>query len=192
MNASFSKRIYTIPLFIKDINNLSKNITHMREAKHSNLISRSFAEKIMLVVTGVNGCRYCSYGHSKAALAAGIPENDLKKLLAGEIGDFPENEAVALTFAQHYAESHCEPDPIAYQRLLDYYGEETTQAIIAYLRMITFGNLYGNTFDALISRFSGKPACGSSIWNEMGVLLGVIIFIPVVLLSQLLQNLFPK
>jgi len=187
MKASFSKRIYTLPLVLEDMNHLFSNIEHMRRAKHSQLISRAFAEKIMLVVTGVNGCRYCTYGHSRAALAAGIPTDDLKKLLAGEIGDFPEDEAVALTFAQHYAESCCQPDPVAYQRLLSYYGEEKTPAIIAYLRMITFGNLYGNTFDAFISRLKGKPASGSSLWNELGVILGAFIIIPFALLSGLLR-----
>ena len=32
--------------------------------------------------------------------------------------------------------------------------------------MITFGNLVGNTFDALLSRFAGKPAPGSSLDME--------------------------
>ncbi|MBN1538281.1 MAG: carboxymuconolactone decarboxylase family protein [Anaerolineales bacterium] len=192
MNSVFSKRIYTIPLLFQDINHFSENIEYMRYARKSQKISKAFAEKIMLVVTGVNGCRYCSYGHSQAALAEGVPEDELKKLLEGEIGDFPEHEAVALLFAQHYAESHGHPEPTAYQRLLSYYGEETTKSIMAYLRMITFGNLYGNTFDALISRLRGKPASGSSLWNELGVLLGVIVLIPYILLSQLMQYLIPK
>lgn len=189
MNTAFSKRIYTLPLLVNDISSLFDNIEHMRHATRSRRISKDFAEKIMLVVTGVNGCRYCTYGHSKAALAAGISADDLKKLLVGEIGDFPEDEAVALIFAQHYAESHCQPDPVAYQRLLDYYGEQTTKDILAYLRMITFGNLYGNTFDAMISRFLGKPASESSIWSELGIIFGVIVLVPWALLSHRLRNL---
>jgi hypothetical protein len=42
------------------------------------------------------------------------------------------------------------------------------------LRMITFGSLLGNTFDALLSRIAGKPAAGSSLWNELSVLFGVL------------------
>ncbi len=128
----------------------------------------------MMVITSVNGCRYYSYGHARAALAAGIPEAELQKLMALELGTFPENEAVALSFAQHYAESCCNPDPAAWQRVRSYYGEEAANDIMTYLRMITFGNLLGNTFYAFLSRFSGKPAPGSTLWSELGVLLGAI------------------
>jgi hypothetical protein len=94
--------------------------------------------------------------------------------MALDLETFPENEVIALTFAQHYAESCCHPDPAAWERLATYYGAETANDILAYLRMITFGNLFGNTFDALLSRITGKPAPGSSLWSELGVLLGAI------------------
>ena len=108
------------------------------------------------------------------ALAAGVSETELQNLLALDLGTFPAHEVTALTFAQHYAEANCQPDPTAWQRVVTYYGEETAQDILAYLRMITFGNLLGNTFDALLSRFAGKPAPGSSLWSELSVLLGVV------------------
>lgn len=43
--------------------------------------------------------------------------------------------------------------------------------ILAYIRMITFGNLLGNTLDAFFSRLAGRPAPGSTLWDELGVLL---------------------
>ena len=128
----------------------------------------------MLVVSSVNGCRYCCYGHSQAALAAGVSEEELQSLLALDLETFPIHEVTALTFAQHYAEFNCQPDPTAWQRVVTYYGEKTAHDILAYLRMISFGNLLGNTFDALMSRIAGKPAHGSSLWGELSVLLGVI------------------
>jgi len=174
MDGTFKKRIYTFPTFRADVHQIFDHIDNLRQAARSGRVSKAFAEKIMLVVSCVNGCRYCCYGHSQTALAAGVSETELQSLLALDLGTFPANEVTALTFAQHYAEADCLPDPSAWQRVVTYYGEETAQDILSYLGMITFGNLLGNTLDALISRIAGKPALGSSLWNEVSVLLGVV------------------
>lgn len=172
--SSFTKRIYTIPTFKADVCQIFDHIDELRQAARGGRVNQAFAEKIMLVVSAVNGCRYCSYGHSQAALAAGVSESELQRLLALDLGAFPENEVIALTFAQHYAEAQGQPDPTAWQRVVAYYGEETAKDILAYLRMITFGNLLGNTFDALLSRLAGKPVADSSLWNELKILLGAV------------------
>lgn len=185
MQRVFNKRIYTFSTFVSGVQEVFDHMGDLRVAARSQRVSKAFAEKIMLVVTGVNGCRYCSYGHSRAALAAGVPAAELEKLLAGELGNFPEEQAVALAFAQHYAESKCQPDPAAWQRLVEYYGAETASDMLAYMRMITFGNLFGNTFDAWLSRFAGKPAPGSSFLSELGVLLGSLVIIPAAMIRRM-------
>jgi AhpD family alkylhydroperoxidase len=189
---TFAKRIYNLPAFREDVRQVFAHINDLREASRGKRISKAFAEKIMLAVTRVNDCRYCAYGHMRAALAMGVPEAELQKIMIGELGGFPEREAVALTFAQHYAESCCQPDPAAWQRLVDYYGIETAQDIQAYLRMITFGNLFGNTFDALLSRLTGKPASGSSVWSELGVILGGFVIVPFGIIARLFNRLRPN
>ncbi len=186
MNQGFSRRIYSWASLRPAVKDVFGHMDDLRRAANGGRVNKAFAEKIMLAVTRVNGCRYCNYGHSRAALAAGVSAAELRSLLAGELSVFPENEAIALAFAQHYAETCCQPDPEALQRLVEYYGSATAQDILAYLRMITFGNLYGNTFDALLSRMVGKPAPGSSLWSELGVLLGVFLLIPIELLKKIL------
>ena len=187
MDTTFNKRIYTFAAFKADVCRIFDHMDELRRASRDGRVDKAFAEKLMLVVSSVNGCRYCCYGHSKAALAAGVSQEELHKLLALELGDFPAQEATALAFAQHYAESKCRPDPAARQRMVEVYGEETAQDILAYLRMITFGNLLGNTFDALLSRISGRPAPGSSFLNEISVLLGVFWLPPSRLAWRLLK-----
>ncbi len=188
MKTPFNKRIYTFPAFKADVQQIFDHIDNLRQAARGGRVSKAFAEKIMLVVTAVNGCRYCNYGHSQAALAAGVSDAELKRLLALELGDFPIEEATALTFAQHYAETACQPDPEAWQRAVTCYGQDTAQDILAYLRMITFGNLLGNTFDALLSRMTGKPAPGSKLRDELGVLLGVFWMPPSRLIIQVFKR----
>jgi AhpD family alkylhydroperoxidase len=174
LNPSFNKRIYTYPAFKADVQLIFDHIDDLRRAARGGRVNKAFAEKIMLVVSSVNGCRYCCYGHSRAALAAGVSEAELQSLLALDLGTLPLYEVTALAFAQHYADANSQPDPDAWQRVVTYYGEETARDILAYLRMITFGTLLGNTFDALLSRIARKPVAGSSLWSEMGVLLGVV------------------
>jgi AhpD family alkylhydroperoxidase len=169
----FSKRIYIYATFKADTQRIFDHFDGFHQAVRSGRVSKTFAEKIMLVVTQVNGCRYCNYGHSRAALAAGVSETELQDLLALEFKAFPIYEVTALNFAQHYAEANGQPDLEAWQQVVTYYGEDTAHDILAYIRMITFGNLLGNTFDALLSRIKGNPAGGSSLWSELSVLLGV-------------------
>lgn len=174
LNRTFNKRIYTFPTFKADVRLIFDQMDDLREAYRSGRISKAFAEKLMLVVSQVNGCRYCCYGHSRAALAAGVSESELQSLLALDLEISSPSEITALTFAQHYADTNGQPDPSAWQRLVAYYGEESAEDILAYLRMITFGNLLGNTVDALLSRLVGNPATGSSLWGEVSVLVGVV------------------
>lgn len=178
-NTVFERRIYNPSTFTETMRDIFDHLKDLRGAVRGKQVDGKLAEKIMLVVSRVNGCRYCIYGHSRAALASGVSEEELHTLLSGDLGIFPREESVALTFAQHYAESREHPDPVAWQRLVDCYGLQTARDILAYLRMITMGNLLGNTFDALLSRLVGNPAPKSSLWSEIRVLFKALFVFPV-------------
>jgi AhpD family alkylhydroperoxidase len=119
------------------------------------LISPAFRERLMMVVTEVNGCRYCSYYHAREALKSGISSAELHDFLAGHIpAETLPDEYVALIYAEHWAETDADPDPEAVQKLIETYGEEKAAAIDMLLRMIRAGNLLGNTADYLLYRLS--------------------------------------
>ncbi len=52
------------------------------------------------------------------------------------------------------------------EKLFEFYGVKTASHIILIIRMIFFGNLSGNTFDAFISRLQGNKAPNSNIIFE--------------------------
>jgi AhpD family alkylhydroperoxidase len=108
----------------------------------------------MLAVTAVNGCRYCSYFHTKQALKSGIPPLEINRLLLGDIDACPEEEATALMYAQHWADSDAHPDLEIARKIQQTYGVEKAEAIHLMLRMIRIGNLMGNTLDYLLYRIS--------------------------------------
>jgi AhpD family alkylhydroperoxidase len=167
---AFAKRIYTPRSLLADLRGILAHSQDILSAMHSQRVDHAFVEKVMLAVTAVNGCRYCSYGHARAALASGVSQEEVDLLLSGEVGHVGPEEAPALFFAQHYAESNGHPDPEMVQRLVETYGPEKARDIQAYIRMITMGNLTGNTFDALLSRLRGRPARDSSLGSEMATL----------------------
>lgn len=174
----FRKRFYTLERFRADVAEVLAHWPQTRAAMRSGRVSKPFAERIMLAVTQINGCRYCQYGHARMALNAGVSQAEIEALAAGDLHQMPLEEQTALLFAQHFAETEGHPDPAAWQRLVDTYGAQTAADILAYIRLIMVGNLYGNTVDALLSRLAGHPAADSSSWAELRVLLWSIFGLP--------------
>lgn len=155
MKREFRRRIYASPgEWLNDLGYIMSRRAMIRRAMRQ-LIPVEFRERIMMVVTEVNGCRYCSHFHSSQALNSGVSEEELRELLAGNIpARSPAEELPALFYAQHWAESNAQPGPQAEQHLREIYGGEKAEAIHIILRMIRMGNLLGNTADYLLYQLS--------------------------------------
>jgi AhpD family alkylhydroperoxidase len=120
-------------------------------------LTPAFRERLLLAVTSVNECRYCTWFHSRAALRSGVDAAEITALLDGRFGQAPEEERPALRYAIHWAEHDAEPDPQIRGELFQIYGSARSEAIELSLRMIRMGNMMGNTWDALLSRLgNGK------------------------------------
>lgn len=146
----FNKRLYKNPGdFFSDLWLVFKNQNLLNEIMKNAIISHAFRERLMLAVTSVNGCRYCSYFHAKQALKSGMDTQEISQLLTGDFANCPEEEAPAIIYAQHWAESNGHPDAEALQRIRQTYGTEKTEAINLVLHMIRLGNMTGNTWDYL-------------------------------------------
>jgi len=186
---SSKKRIFTLPTFVASARDLFSQPEAFHAALTPHRVSRTFVEKIMLAVTQVNGCRYCSYAHTRMALKAGVAEDEMRQLMAGQFDQSPAAEIVALAFAQHYADQAGRYDKIAWQRLEDTYGLGAAQDILMNIRLISLANLYGNTFDALLGRFAGRAVPGSRWRDELAVLMLGAIGVP---LGILITRLSPR
>jgi AhpD family alkylhydroperoxidase len=154
----FKKRFYTPRTMFRDLREILAHRAEFRDTARSGRVSRAFAEKIMMAVTAVNGCRYCAHYHTGLALREGVSPEEIANIMAADLGDFAEEEAVALAFAQHWAETAGQPDPEAERRFRDYYGHKVSADILNWMRMINFGNLSGNTLDAILWRLGIRRA----------------------------------
>jgi AhpD family alkylhydroperoxidase len=194
---TFNKRFFTLSTFAASARDLFAHLGELHTALTQHRLSHAFSEKIMLAVTQVNGCRYCSYAHTRMALQASVSELELRDLLMGEFSHIPEHELVAVLFAQHYAEQADRYEATAWQRLQDAYGAEVASDILTHIRVITFANLYGNTFDALLERLRFHPVRGSHFFDEVTVLSAGATVVPIGLLIGIIAcrfraALFPR
>lgn len=186
MTQKFTKKIYTTRLLFNDLGFLVSSTSQIRAAFKDEKIGKVFMEKIMTVVTAVNGCKYCEWFHAKQAVAVGISNEEVKNMLSLQFdADASDTEIIGLLYAQHYAETDRHPSEEMTQKLQQFYGEESAKHIILMIRIIFFGNLSGNTFDAFVSRFKGVKAQKSSFLFEfLFSLLTAPIMIPLLLLSK--------
>ena len=152
---AFNRRIYrSLPAFIIDFKAIMAQRDQMKLLMRGKLIDAAFRERLMLAVTAVNGCSYCSYAHARQALVEGVDSDEIKALQDGVVKNSPKEELPALLYAQHWAETGGNIDPVARERIIELYNEDTVQAIELTLRTIQMGNLLGNTLDYVLYRLS--------------------------------------
>jgi AhpD family alkylhydroperoxidase len=120
----------------------------------SKSISPEFRERLMLAVTEVNRCPYCSFAHTKMALQSGLKSGEIRQILQHNAQDCPETEIQAILYAQHWAETDGHPDPEFRTSMEKQYGAAKTEIIEIVLRMMRMGNLIGNSLDYLLYRVS--------------------------------------
>ena len=126
----------------------------MRPLMRGEIINNTFRERLMLAVTSVNDCRYCSFAHAKQALAEGIDQDEIAALQDGIFETSPKDELPALLYAQHWAETRGDVDPAVREKMISNYDLKKVNAIELTLRTIQMGNLLGNTADYILFRLS--------------------------------------
>ncbi len=155
-------------------------------AKRQQLLTKQFTERLMLAVTEVNGCEVCSYAHSKMALESGMDNTEIENMLAGINDHAPSDELPAIMFAQHYADYRGQPSLESWERIVKLYGLSKAKGILASIRMIMVGNVYGIAWSSFIHRFKGKADQRSNLAYELSIISSTFIFIPLAFIHSLL------
>lgn len=150
------KRTFTPASFLITVANMVISLPVIIRSLFRPRIPAAPREKIMLGVTSVTGCRYCTWGHTRWAMAEGVPLEEVNQILGQQVESLEARdpaEAAAILFAQHYAENLDRFDPESIESLRRYYSAAQAAEILAYVRAITLGSLTGNTVDAFVGRF---------------------------------------
>ncbi len=179
------KEIYVITM------NAFRSVKDLKKSRKRDEMSKELLERIMLAVTSVNDCEMCTYAHTKMALEAGLSNEEIKSLLASEIPDVAVDDAKALLFAQHYADTRANVSKKAWVALIKHYGKQKSRGILAAIRMIMMGNAMGIILGSIKSRLGGKKGdTRSSILYELSF---IVLFIPIIVsgfLHAFLLNFF--
>jgi AhpD family alkylhydroperoxidase len=155
MKAEFGRRKYrNFKEFLADIWFLLRNTARVFRMLRRGTVSPAFRERLMLAVTAVYRCRYCTWVHTREALRSGLTREGVMALLSGSVNGCPTDESLAILYAQHWADADANPTPESFKMLVDSYGIEKAQAVNIVLRMVRIGNLTGNSWDYLLQRAS--------------------------------------
>lgn len=175
-------RIFTIKEQLKNIYYGAKGFVFLKTSKKKKVMNPCLKERIMLAVTHVNGCSMCSFVHTKLALSTGMTDDDIKQLLDGDYTNVPQEDAVAVLFGQHFADSKENPSEDTIHRLIERYNVGKAEAILAACNMITMTNGMGISMDQFYHRLQWKRNRQSNILSEVfNPLLTILLFPPLVL-----------
>jgi AhpD family alkylhydroperoxidase len=141
--------------FWKELKFILSHQDKIKSAMNSEILTAAFRERLMLAVTEVNQCSYCRKFHVGQAKNVGISVAEITQYLKGTIPEtIPEEQKLAVCYAQHWAENDAKPDPDFQDQVRRVYGEQGLEEISMVLRMIRMGNLLGNTADYLLYKIS--------------------------------------
>lgn len=153
------------------------------------LLDKGFVERLQLAVTEVNGCAACSYAHTYMALKQGMSSEEINSFLSGDGKFIHREEAKAILFAQHYADTRAFPKKDAYDAMIEEYGSQKVKVILSAIQLMQAANIYGLPFSALVSRLKGKPYQNSSILYELGMHIGGMVLFPIAMIDGALRML---
>lgn len=155
----------------------------------SKLVDTDFIRRLQLAVTEVNGCPACSYQHTKMALQQGMSGEEISSFLSGGDQFIKPQEAKAIMFAQHFADSRGYPKKYAYDSIVKEYGEKEAHIILSAVQTMIAGNMYGIPYSAFQSRLKGKPYKDSSLFYELGMLVTGVLLLPIAIIHGILRKL---
>jgi AhpD family alkylhydroperoxidase len=194
MKKKLGKKLYNIGEAFMHLLRAFTTIRYLSRAKKKNIVSQQFQERLMLAVTEVNGCAMCSYAHTKMALDAGLSSEEISQLLEGSSQEnTPKEELNAILFASYYAECRAKVEKSIWLKIVKEYGEEKALGILAAIRIITIGNVYGIVLGSFISRFKkdkSKRDSRTNIFYELIMLITVIPFTIITLILSFILRLF--
>ena len=175
---AFRKPTYTIPRATKDLGGLAGRLPEIWSVWGRHSIAPAFREALMVSVAHYNGCRFCAFAHVEWALAEDVSGEELAELAgisagqsAGQSGGHIDRDRwIAYAWANELVGSGFGDvsEELSREMAARYSSGERRQ-LDTIARVMTFMNLSGNTFDALLSRRNRRPAPGSRLIDELVV-----------------------
>jgi AhpD family alkylhydroperoxidase len=173
----FKKRTITAPQLAGRLASLVPELGTMYRVWLKQEVDPGFREELMLAVSRLNGCRYCSWGHHEWAQLSGVSNEELAQLEQLDPSGFDRRKWVAISYVRALVSENFERVQPELRRAMQHkYSPREIRDIELIANVMDIGNRGSNTFDAMLSRFKGVPAAESRIVDEV-ILSGVFLAI---------------
>jgi hypothetical protein len=123
------------------------------------------------------------------ALEQGMSNEEINSFLSGGSDFVVVEEAKAILFAQHFADSRGIPQKSTYESIVEEYGQKEALIILAACQTMIAGNMYGIPFSAFLSRLKGEKYKGSTLFYELTMLLLGFLLLPLAIIHGFLRAL---
>lgn len=183
------KRKFTLWELYRSFVFAPRAISKLRGNSKTHLVDPNFIKRLQLAVTQVNGCAACSYQHTQMALEQGMSNEEINSFLSGGSDFVVVEEAKAILFAQHFADSRGIPQKSTYESIVEEYGQKEALIILAACQTMIAGNMYGIPFSAFLSRLKGEKYKGSTLFYELTMLLLGFLLLPLAIIHGYLRAL---
>ena len=179
----FKKRTITAAQLARRVASLVPELGTMYRVWLKEEVDPGFREELMLAVSRLNGCRFCSWGHHEWAQISGVPDEELARLEQLDPSGFDRRKWLAISYVRALVQADFKRVQPELRRAMQHkYSPEEIRQIELIAKVMDVGNRGSNTFDAMLSRLKGVPAADSRIRDEV-ILSGVFLAIaPMVVL----------
>lgn len=184
------KKKYSMPQLYTAFVNGYLSLPLLTENRRKKIVDQKFIERLMLATTEVNGCDVCSYAHTQMALKGGFTKEEINSFLSGSEAYVKEEEAVAILYAQHVADTMGNPEPQTYNRLIKEYGTRNAGIIKSSITVMMMGNISGIPLSAFLRRVKGNPYENSTVFYEVSMILVQPVFMIAALPHALARKAF--
>lgn len=179
-------RYFPVKVFNKTLWNAAYVIAkYMKPFKK---ISKKFRSTIMMAVTNVNGCKACSYYHTSELIKAGATEEELASIIDATYDKVDKDETLAVLFAEHYADTTGAYEQETFDKVKDYYGSDKAHGILATIKFIMFGNIFGISMGNMWNRLRFRKVYNAKFLTDLYVLLFTPILFPIFIFLNLFRR----
>lgn len=177
----FRKRTITTRQLIGDVLSLTPQtgIIYRVWLKHE--IDPGFREELMLAVSELNQCRYCTWAHHEWAQMVGVSDDELAHIEQLDPTGFDRKKWLAISYVRALVSANFGPidEALVFEMQASYSTQEIKEIDIV-ARIMDIANRSANTWDALLSRLRGGPIAESHVVDELVMSGAFLIAAPIV------------
>lgn len=179
----FRKRTITTREMVGNAVSLVPSIGAIYRVWLKHEIDPGFREQLMLAVSELNHCRYCTWAHHEWAQMVGVSDEELAHVEQMNPTGFDRRKWLAISYVRALVSANFgRVDHALVREMNAKYTPMEIKEIEIVARIMDIGNRGANTWDALLSRMRGGPVAETHILDELVMSGAFLATAPVVLI----------